>query len=186
MAVHSHPPRKKFPFFFHWTNWKGLWGNREKRKAKNLSSIHIYIHTYINLCTSIFTFSFILLKWFTFVHAQGKCTRLDAYCVFIFLYVWFWYLFVVSQLPDDVGASPIDIARAYMVNRISEAGFGSKSLNTKDEGALIHDNLTALKPSSPSPSPKARYHGTVSAWAYDSTKSKREIWASHFPPNSLF
>ncbi|XP_011020143.1 PREDICTED: uncharacterized protein LOC105122618 [Populus euphratica] len=42
-----------------------------------------------------------------------------------------------------------------MVNRISEAGFGSKSLNTKDEGALIHDNLTALKPFSPSPSPKS-------------------------------
>jgi len=67
-------------------------------------------------------------------------------------------LFVVSQLPDDVGASPIDIARAYMVNRISEVGFGSKSLNAKDEGALIHDNLTAFKPFkpfSPSPSPKS-------------------------------
>ncbi|CAK7345476.1 unnamed protein product [Dovyalis caffra] len=61
---------------------------------------------------------------------------------------------VKSILPDDVGASPIDIARAYMENRTSEVGFGSKSLISKDEGALLNGNLLASKPFLPSPSPK--------------------------------
>ncbi|KAG5226104.1 nuclear pore complex protein [Salix suchowensis] len=61
---------------------------------------------------------------------------------------------VKSTLPDDVGASPIDIARAYMENRASEVGFGSKSLISKDEGALVLGNLHGSKPFFPSPSPK--------------------------------
>ncbi|KAJ6435840.1 hypothetical protein OIU84_000963 [Salix udensis] len=61
---------------------------------------------------------------------------------------------VKSTLPDDVGASPIDIARAYMENRASEVGFGSKSLISKDGGALVLGNLHGSKPFFPSPSPK--------------------------------
>lgn len=61
---------------------------------------------------------------------------------------------VKSTLPDDVGASPIDIARAYMENRASEVGFGSKSLISKDRGALVIGNLLGSKPFLPSPSPK--------------------------------
>ncbi|KAJ6912942.1 hypothetical protein NC651_015420 [Populus alba x Populus x berolinensis] len=95
----------------------------------------------------------------------------------------------VSKLPDDVGASPIDIARAYMVNRISEAGFGSKSLNTKDEGALIHDNVTALKPSSPSPSPKSStcWPGATVQYqrGFMTPQSQRERFGPHISPELL-
>ncbi|KAK3210935.1 hypothetical protein Dsin_015641 [Dipteronia sinensis] len=59
-----------------------------------------------------------------------------------------------SSMPDEVGASPIEIARAYMGIRTSEAGIGSESLLTKDESASLNGDEFALKPFIPSPSPK--------------------------------
>ncbi|KAK2645916.1 hypothetical protein Ddye_021111 [Dipteronia dyeriana] len=59
-----------------------------------------------------------------------------------------------SSMPDKVGASPIEIARAYMGIRTSEAGIGSESLLTKDESASLNGDEFALKPFIPSPSPK--------------------------------
>jgi hypothetical protein len=53
MAVHLHPPRKRVFF------WKGLRGNWEKRKDRNLSSIHIQ-HT--DAYTSIFSLFFIIAR----------------------------------------------------------------------------------------------------------------------------
>jgi len=41
-----------------------------------------------------------------------------------------------------------------MENRASEVGFGSKSLISKDRGALVIGNLLGSKPFLPSPSPK--------------------------------
>jgi hypothetical protein len=57
-------------------------------------------------------------------------------------------------MPDEVGASPVEIARAYMGIRTSEAGIGSESLLTKDESASLNGDEFALKPFIPSPSPK--------------------------------
>ncbi|KAK1551347.1 hypothetical protein Q3G72_034263 [Acer saccharum] len=59
-----------------------------------------------------------------------------------------------SSMPDEVGASPVEIARAYMGIRTSEAGIGSESLLTKDESASLNGDEFALKPFIPSPSPK--------------------------------
>lgn len=64
-------------------------------------------------------------------------------------------MFTISQLQDDVGTSPVEIARAYMESRTVGVGFGSKSLISKDEGTLPRGNLLASKPFIPSPSPKS-------------------------------
>ncbi|OUZ99886.1 hypothetical protein BVC80_9067g78 [Macleaya cordata] len=55
-----------------------------------------------------------------------------------------------SSMRDQVGASPIDIAKAYMGARTSELGLGSQS-------AILRDERTPLpsKSSIPSPSPKS-------------------------------
>lgn len=60
----------------------------------------------------------------------------------------------VSRMEDKVGASPIDIAKAYMGTRTSEVGLGSKSLLSKDERTSPNGDEFALKPYFPSPSPK--------------------------------
>lgn len=57
-------------------------------------------------------------------------------------------------MQDEVGASPIDIARAYMGTRTSELGLSSKSIVSKDESASLNGAEFALKPFLPSPSPK--------------------------------
>ncbi|KAJ0030231.1 hypothetical protein Pint_13003 [Pistacia integerrima] len=62
--------------------------------------------------------------------------------------------FVRSSMQDEVGASPIDIARAYMGTRVSELGLSSKSIITKDERTSLNGDEYALKPFLPSPSPK--------------------------------
>lgn len=59
-----------------------------------------------------------------------------------------------SSMQDKVGASPIDIAKAYMGTRTSELGFGSKSLSSKDERISPNGDDFALKPYFPSPSRK--------------------------------
>lgn len=64
------------------------------------------------------------------------------------LYSSFW------QMQDKVGASPIDIAKAYMGTRTSEVGLGSKSLLSTDERTSPNGDEFALKPYFPSSSPK--------------------------------
>ncbi|KAL5769012.1 hypothetical protein ACOSP7_015570 [Xanthoceras sorbifolium] len=59
-----------------------------------------------------------------------------------------------SSMLDEVGASPIEIARAYMGIQTSEAGIGSESILTKDESASLYGDEFALKPFIPPPSPK--------------------------------
>lgn len=58
------------------------------------------------------------------------------------------------QVRDEVGASPVEIARAYMGNRVSEIGLGSKHITSGDDIALLHGDESAAKPFIPSPSPK--------------------------------
>lgn len=61
----------------------------------------------------------------------------------------------VSSIPDAVGASPVDIARAYMGSRTSEMGLNSRSLILKDERAMPSANEFVSKSAIPLPSPKS-------------------------------
>ncbi|XP_038700017.1 nuclear pore complex protein NUP1 isoform X2 [Tripterygium wilfordii] len=58
-----------------------------------------------------------------------------------------------SILRDEVGASPIDIARAYMEKRTSGMDCGSIKLFPEDGSAQSHSDEFALRPYSPSPFP---------------------------------
>ncbi|XP_050212525.1 nuclear pore complex protein NUP1 [Mercurialis annua] len=60
-----------------------------------------------------------------------------------------------SKIQNEIGASPIDIARAYMENRTSEVGFAANSVMLKDEGTKPRGNEFALKSYIPSPVPKS-------------------------------
>ncbi|KAF5482185.1 hypothetical protein F2P56_002774 [Juglans regia] len=55
---------------------------------------------------------------------------------------------------DEVGASPVEIARAYMGNRASEISLGFKNTTSEDEITLLHGDESTAKPFIPSPSPK--------------------------------
>ncbi|KAG2718774.1 hypothetical protein I3760_03G236400 [Carya illinoinensis] len=55
---------------------------------------------------------------------------------------------------DEVGASPAEIARAYMGNRASEISLGFKNTTSEDEITLLHGDESTAKPFIPSPSPK--------------------------------
>lgn len=59
-----------------------------------------------------------------------------------------------STIQDEVGASPVEIARAYMGTRTSEIGLGSKSIIAKDERTFLHSDNIASNPFIASPSPK--------------------------------
>lgn len=58
------------------------------------------------------------------------------------------------QVRDEVGASPVEIARAYMGNRASEINLGFKNTTSEDEITLLHGDESTAKPFIPSPSPK--------------------------------
>ncbi|KAE9604467.1 hypothetical protein Lal_00031945 [Lupinus albus] len=57
----------------------------------------------------------------------------------------------LSKVQDEIGASPIDIARAYMDSRASEAGPSSKSIIQTIESTVLHGAEAAIKPYDPSP-----------------------------------
>ncbi|BFG40105.1 hypothetical protein CerSpe_263790 [Prunus speciosa] len=59
-----------------------------------------------------------------------------------------------SAIRDEVGASPIEIARAYMGSRTSEIDFSSKNTVSKDESAILHGDEFSSKPFIPTPSSK--------------------------------
>lgn len=61
---------------------------------------------------------------------------------------------VQPNMRDEVAASPVDIARAYMGSRASETGVGSYSIIPKDERAREKSDVFASKPFIPTPSTK--------------------------------
>ncbi|KAI3513801.1 hypothetical protein L1887_11969 [Cichorium endivia] len=64
-----------------------------------------------------------------------------------------------SNIQDEVGASPIDIARAYMGNRTSEKlGFNTYSIKSKDERENQNTDLIPSKPQFLTPSSKSSTH----------------------------
>ncbi|XP_057968436.1 nuclear pore complex protein NUP1 [Malania oleifera] len=56
---------------------------------------------------------------------------------------------------DEVGASPVEIARAYMGTRVLDIGLGPKSTISKDDKALLHGDEFASMTFVPSPLPKS-------------------------------
>ncbi|KAH9761767.1 nucleoporin-like protein [Citrus sinensis] len=79
-----------------------------------------------------------------------------------------------SSMQDKVGASPIDIAKAYMGTRTSELGLGSKSLLSKDERISPNGNEFALKPYFPSPS-----HKPSTCWPGAMLQDQRDYLTPH-------
>lgn len=63
--------------------------------------------------------------------------------------------FCLSKVQDNIGASPIEIARAYMDFRSSEAGPSSKNLIRNVESTMLHSDEAAIKSYDPSPSKKS-------------------------------
>lgn len=59
-----------------------------------------------------------------------------------------------SKVQDDIGASPVEIAKAYMGSRAFEVGPSSKSTVHTVESGMLHGNEAAIKPYVPSLSPK--------------------------------
>ncbi|KAF8393208.1 hypothetical protein HHK36_021449 [Tetracentron sinense] len=60
-----------------------------------------------------------------------------------------------STIRDEIGASPVEIAKAYMGSRTSELGISSQSISLKDRRAPLHSDDFASKPYIPTPSPKS-------------------------------
>ncbi|KAF7806397.1 nuclear pore complex protein NUP1 [Senna tora] len=60
-----------------------------------------------------------------------------------------------SKVQDDICASPVEIAKAYMGSRALEAGPSSKSVVHNVENSVLLGNEAAIKPYVPSPSSKS-------------------------------
>ncbi|GMP60138.1 hypothetical protein CsSME_00023134 [Camellia sinensis var. sinensis] len=60
-----------------------------------------------------------------------------------------------SAVKEEIGASPVDIARAYMGSRVSEVGADFKRIISKDERDVLHADGFASEPLIPSPSAKS-------------------------------
>ncbi|CAI9100806.1 OLC1v1037982C2 [Oldenlandia corymbosa var. corymbosa] len=56
-----------------------------------------------------------------------------------------------QTVPDEIGASPVEIARAFMGSRLSEYGPGPSGVSSKGEAAQKGADDLALKPFLPSP-----------------------------------
>ena len=61
---------------------------------------------------------------------------------------------VFLQMLDEVCASPVEIAKAYMGSRTIETGNFSKGSVPKDDRSLLYGSEFATKPFIPSPTPK--------------------------------
>ncbi|KAK3006218.1 hypothetical protein RJ639_015562 [Escallonia herrerae] len=61
---------------------------------------------------------------------------------------------IQSNMRDEIPASPVDIARAYMESRTSETGLGSYSTVLNGERTLRRSDEFASKPFFPPPSPR--------------------------------
>ncbi|THG23557.1 hypothetical protein TEA_003926 [Camellia sinensis var. sinensis] len=62
---------------------------------------------------------------------------------------------VNNIVKEEIGASPVDIARAYMGSRVSEVGADFKRIISKDERDVLHADGFASEPLIPSPSAKS-------------------------------
>ncbi|KOM40050.1 hypothetical protein LR48_Vigan04g024800 [Vigna angularis] len=90
---------------------------------------------------------------------------------------------LVSKVQDEIGASPIEIARAYMNSRVSEAGPSSKNTIHVVENTVLHGVEGAIKPYDPAPSKKSStcWPGSVVQDAYITPQSQRRYGLHNFP-----
>ncbi|KAH1188308.1 hypothetical protein GmHk_U059730 [Glycine max] len=95
----------------------------------------------------------------------------------------------IEQLVrDEIGASPIEIARAYMDSRALEAGPSSKNMIHTIESTMLHGDEAAIKPYDPSPSKKSStcWPGAVVQDAYITPQSQRNRYGLHNFPRTPY
>ncbi|KAK7281650.1 hypothetical protein RIF29_09824 [Crotalaria pallida] len=93
-----------------------------------------------------------------------------------------------SKVQDEIGASPIEIARAYMDSRASEAGPSSKSIIQTIDSRVLHGDEAAIKPYDPSPSMKSLtgWPGAMLQEAYVTPQSQRSRYGLHNFPRTPY
>lgn len=93
-------------------------------------------------------------------------------------------------MADKVGASPIEIARAYMGSRTSELDISSKRIISNDERNLLLDSELAIEPFVPSPlsKPSACWPGAVlqDQRGYSTPLSQRGRFGLHNFPRTPY
>lgn len=94
----------------------------------------------------------------------------------------------LSNARDEIGASPMEIARAYMNSRASEVGPSSKSITQTIESAVLHSDEAVLKPYDPSPSKKSStgWPGAVVQNTYGTPQSQRSRYGLHDHPRTPY
>ncbi|XP_028753908.1 LOW QUALITY PROTEIN: nuclear pore complex protein NUP1 [Neltuma alba] len=93
-----------------------------------------------------------------------------------------------SNVQDDIGASPIEIAKAYMGSRAFEAGPSSKSTVHTVESSVLHGNEAAIKPYVPSLTPKtsACWPGAVVQDSFTTPRSQTRGYGLHNFPRTPY
>ncbi|GLU09682.1 hypothetical protein SLE2022_265290 [Rubroshorea leprosula] len=96
-----------------------------------------------------------------------------------------------SIIKDEVGASPIEIARAYMENRTSEISLGGTNIASDDARPPLLGNDFSLKPYVPpssSSKPSACWPGAMvpDQQAYISPESQRSRFGLHSFPRTPY
>lgn len=93
-------------------------------------------------------------------------------------------------MADKVGASPIEIARAYMGSRTSELGISPKRIISNDERNLLHGSELAIEPfvRSPLPKPSGYWPGAVlqDQHGYSTPQSQRGRFGLHNFPRTPY
>ncbi|XP_065849725.1 nuclear pore complex protein NUP1-like [Euphorbia lathyris] len=92
-----------------------------------------------------------------------------------------------SKRQDDIGSSPIDIARAYMGHRTSEVGFGTSSSISRDEETLPYSNELVVKPL-PAPRTTPRWPGALVQDQHDymTPQTQRKRFGLHNFPRTPY
>ncbi|XP_054820772.1 nuclear pore complex protein NUP1-like [Prosopis cineraria] len=93
-----------------------------------------------------------------------------------------------SKVQDDIGASPVEIAKAYMGSRAFEVGPSSKSTVHTVESGMLHGNEAAIKPYVPSLSPKtsACWPGVMVQDSYTTPLSQSRGYGLHNFPRTPY
>lgn len=94
----------------------------------------------------------------------------------------------ILQARDEIGASPMEIARAYMNSRASEVGPSSKSIAQTIESTVLHSDEAVLKPYDPSPSKKSStgWPGAVVQNTYGTPQSQGSRYGLHNHPRTPY
>ncbi|TKY73162.1 Nuclear pore complex protein NUP1 [Spatholobus suberectus] len=94
----------------------------------------------------------------------------------------------LSKVQDEIGASPIEIARAYMDSRALEVGPSSKSMIHTVESIMLHGDEATIKPYDPLPSKKSStcWPGAVVQDGYITPQSQRSRYGLHNLPRTPY